>query len=273
MKIVFFGSGERARVCLRKLIQEKYDVVEFAPSNPNLSKFINKIKSIEPDLIILCGYNKIVKKELIDIPKLGIINLHGGMLPRYRGTAPINWQIINGELLVGCCILYVEEGIDTGNILVEEFFLLQEDDTAQDVINQQLLLFPEMLIKAISRVKKGWKGEKQNDSAAHYYTRRYPEDSEILWDKMTGDQVHNLIRAMVGPYPRAFTFDIGFKLEINSSMSYNKKITGTPGRVIRFIDGYALVTCKEGAVLINNIGIDGTVKPAKLRLKIGDKLS
>ena len=294
MKIVFFGNGVRALACLDRLFEEKMDVcalvlhekkdvaldVRFAtlgeiynPKNPNSKEFVKTIQSLEPDLIILSGYNKIVKKDLINIPKLGMINLHGGKLPEYRGTAPINWQIINGEIVGGCCVLYVDEGIDTGNILVQEFFRISEHDIAQDVVNKQLSLFPDMLVRAIKLVEDGYDGYIQDEYEAHYYTRRYPDDSQIQWSIMSGDDVHNLIRAMHGDYPTAFCYLDDLLIKIWHSSSYREKITGTPGRVIKFIKGKALVTCKTGAVLIGGSVVDGDWKGIRNVLKIGDKLS
>ena len=141
MKIVYFSKGIRGATCLAHIIQagypveavigvspekeleslsQQYQFPVIYPEKLNTAETEKVLKGYQPDLFILSGYNKILKSIILGIPPQGTINLHGGKLPEYRGAAPINWQIINGETTGGCSIIYVDEGIDTGDIIAQE---------------------------------------------------------------------------------------------------------------------------------------------------------
>ena len=144
---------------------------------------------------------------MFDLPPLGTINLHGGKLPEYRGAAPINWQIINGETSGGCSIIYVDEGIDTGDIIAQEIYPIEAHDTHASILEKTLEIFPRLLIQVLEQIENGTvKAQKQDPHAGSYYIRRYPSDSEINWDRLTDIQVHNLVRGMFGPYPGGIFF-------------------------------------------------------------------
>ena len=168
MKIIYFGNNPRGYRCLETILDSGFQVSAlvvhhktqvsssyslcglarqlkipvFDPLNVNDPEFIETLKIIKPDLFVLSGYNPILKKEILAIPSKGSINLHGGRLPQYRGGSPINWQIINGEKQGACSILFVDEGIDTGDLLIEEFYEIGPDETAGEIILKTLEIFP-----------------------------------------------------------------------------------------------------------------------------------
>lgn len=279
MRIIYFGNGIRGLKCLEELIRAKEEIVAvighpgnksdviklaenlsipfFQPVRVNAPEFVNTLRKIEGELFILSGYNQILKSELIHLPKRGCINLHGGKLPDYRGVAPINWQIINGEKEGGCCILYVDEGIDTGDIIIQKQYEISCKDTSRDIINKQLLLFPRMLLSVIERMKKGEvRGIPQDKEKGMYYRRRYPHDGLIKWGVMSSIEVYNLIRALVDPYPNAFTFLKGRKVMIKKAKEIDPPTCGVPGRLsIKKSEG-VVVGCKDKGIMILEVAFE-----------------
>src|SRR3972149_12299967 len=142
MRIIFAGKGERGQMCLDYLIKHNYrpillvgqftkthGIKVFQTTNINSDKSFNYLKRLNPELLILASFTQILKKRLLDLPQKGTINLHGGRLPQYRGASVLNWQIINGEPKIGISIIFVDEGIDTGDIISQATFPLKPKDT------------------------------------------------------------------------------------------------------------------------------------------------
>jgi len=294
MNIVYFSKGVRGSRCLAHILDAGYDVkaVVGVSKEDSLEKlgqqhdfpiiFLDKLNTPEtvkvleaynPDLFILCGYNKILKSLIINIPPLGTINLHGGKLPEYRGAAPINWQIINGETTGGCSIIYVDEGIDTGDIIAQEIYPITAEDTHASVLEKTLNIFPPLLETVLQQIESGSvKAAKQDLLAGQYYSRRYPRDSHIDWKTMDDIQVNNLVRGMHGPYPAAFTNLGDTKIEIHKTKLLNESINGTPGRVPQKRGKDVIVLAKNRGLLIEKISVDEKeIDPADL-IKIGDDL-
>ncbi len=294
MKIIYFGNGTRGIRCLEELLNmdckiqavighhDNCDLILFAgnmalpvlcPEKVNDPLFLDQLSKYQPDLFVLAGYNKILKKEIISIPRFGSINLHGGKLPDYRGVAPINWQIIRGEKEGGCCIISLDEGIDTGDILIQEFYEIGINDTAQTIVNKQLDLFPSMLRKVVQKIETGQiKGIKQNPLEGAYFTRRYPGDGLISWKTMSAGQSHNMIRALTGPYPPAFCYYNGKKYYILGSKLLEEKIMGVPGRIaLRRKEG-TVVIAKDHGILLTHISTETGNCPLST-FKLGDNLN
>lgn len=267
MNIVYFAKGQRGLECLKALYKSRHEVkvVVMREKDDDIEKlakgrselFVGDIfKTVSADIYVLAGYNRIVKSPVLNAPKYGVINLHGGKLPEYRGCAPINWQLINGEEVGGCCIHYVDEGIDTGDIILQQLHHIFFEDTHQDIINIQLKLFPKMLLDVLDRIENGAvRQRKQDTGGACYYTRRYPEDSQINWND-TALNTYNLIRAMAGPYPHAFTFYDGRKVCIDKAAWLTEKIVGKPGRIVFRRDNGLVVCCKDKAILVQEMSYD-----------------
>ena len=281
MKIAYFSKGTRGVRCLDHILKAGYQVTvvigvaqeedldnlsrEYGfpiiyPEKLNSNDTARILETYNVDLFILCGYNKILKQLIIDIPPLGTINLHGGKLPEYRGAAPINWQIINGETTGGCSIIYVDEGIDTGDIIAQEIYTITPDDTHASVLKKTLTIFPPMLENVLGQIEKGTvTAVKQDPDEGGYYQRRYPRDSRIDWLSMDDVQVHNLVRGMHGPYPAAFTNHGDTKIEIEVTRLLDETITGIPGKVDLKPGVGVIVFAKNRGILIKQISVDGKV--------------
>lgn len=284
MKTVYFANGIRGRRCLEAMLAAQEEVVAvvghpgekaevlchaeeaglatYQPEKVNSPAFVAEMRRLEPDLFVLSGYNRILRPEIIALPALGCINLHGGRLPEYRGCAPINWQIINGETVGGCCVLFVDEGIDTGDIISQAYYDILDTDTSQDIVNKQLELFPAMLLQAMSDIRKGVvKATPQDKTAGCYYTRRYPRDGLIRWDTMGAAYVCNLVRSLADPYPNAFTFYRGKKVRIRKARRLSPSIKGVPGRLPLKRPEGIVVCCGDEAILVTEVALEDSGTP------------
>ncbi|MDH5543456.1 MAG: methionyl-tRNA formyltransferase [Nitrospinota bacterium] len=304
MKTIYFGNGERGLRCLEEICQNGYlpeavvvhpapaselennlirrfaislNLPVYAPASVNKSPFIDEISSKQPDLMILSGYGKILKKEILSIPRLGTINLHGGLLPKYRGGSPINWQIINDEKKGGCAIIFVDEGIDTGDIIVQETYEIGSEDTAGDIYVKTLEIFPRLLVNTLEDIaNERIKREKQNSSDGSYYKKRYPEDSRIFWETMSARQIYNFIRALNGPsLPGAFTYLENEKIVVLKSKLTGNKSDRIPGEILGKSGEGVIVSCLDEDLLILEVscGDNGNVLPAVKKLDLaGNRL-
>jgi len=294
MKIVYFSKGIRGSTCLEHILKagfcigavvgieqedevdclaEQYDFPVFFLNKINSPRSVSQLVKLEPDLFVLSGYNKILKLPVIEIPRMGTINLHGGKLPEYRGAAPINWQIINGETTGGCSIIYVDEGIDTGDIIAQEIYPIEAVDTHSSILKKTLEIFPRLLEQVLEQVENGTvQSHKQDPLAGNYFSRRYPGDSKINWIGMTDVQVYNLVRGMHGPYPAAFTYRCDTKVEIDRTGLMEKTIIGNPGRIAQKLGNQVVVFAKNRGLVIVEITVDGEKKDPSTFFKIGDDL-
>ncbi len=255
MRILFAGNKERGVSCLDALVANGYEVVSvlahdspagqslvdastrqgipvLRPKNVNHPDVIVQLSMFAPDLTVLAGYGQIVRQAFISIAALGCVNLHGGKLPQYRGSSPMNWALINGESSFTLSIIAVDAGVDTGDVLNERTFPIADDDTIVQLQETANRAFPEMLVEVVAQIETGTLvRRKQDESLAAYYPLRFPDDGLILFDLHTAEQIHNRIRALTDPYPGAFTFLKGMRVALLSSQLAKRLYFGEPGRV------------------------------------------
>ena len=280
MKILFAGNKERGITCLNALMLSGHDIVAviahpdskklgttndftmnakinghllFQPVDINQPEFINKIRSLSPELIVLAGYSQIVKEDFIHIAQYGCINLHGGKLPKYRGSSPMNWALINGEREISLSIIKVDIGVDTGDILLERTVPISDNDTIADIQNIANSIFPEMLTQVVNNIQQEkTQYRKQDESLASYYPLRFPDDGLILWDQLTAQQIHNRIRALTYPYPGAFSYLNGERVKLLRSSLTKTNYYGEPGRIYRKTNFGLLVCASDRCLWIQN---------------------
>ena len=298
MRIVFFGKGKRGLVCLQKLRLQKENVLlvicqhsdpslhsfeEFAkesnieifsPADPNEASAINKLESMDVDLFILAGYGMILGKRCLSIPKMHCINLHGGKLPEYRGSSPMNWALMKGEKEVGISIIEVDSGIDTGFILAETSREIDSDTTIADLHQWANEQFPELLQSVITKIKEGsLLLRKQDDALACYYPRRFTEDGFILWDQINCIDAHNKIRALTEPYPCAYSYLGDRKIKFISSKIPASSFRGEAGRIYRKSNGCFLIGTQDQALWITKALFTDDESSAYTQLNVYDRLS
>ena len=221
----------------------------YAPANINHPLWVAKIKKMNPDFIFSFYYRDMVGKDILGIPAKVCINLHGSLLPKYRGRCPLNWAVINGEKETGVTLHYMTEKPDNGDILAQEKFAIGTNDTAKDVHMNATRAAAKLLKAALPKLRKGTlKAVKQDEKKATYFGGRKPEDGAIDWGK-TASEVRNLVRAVTRPYPGAFSF-LGEKKYIFWDVSEARGAAKAfPGTVLSV--NPLTIACGKGAVTVN----------------------
>lgn len=302
MKIVFMGTPDFAVPSLKKMI-EKFNVsaIVTQPDKPSGrgkkvsispikevglsneipifqpqkirtdSVIINKLKEIEPDFIIVVAYGQILTKEILDIPKLGCICLHASLLPMYRGSAPINWCLINGEIKTGNTTILMDTGIDTGDMLMRSEVEISESMTAGELYNLLKINGAELLEETINGIITGKICVvKQPNDGSSYVKMLNKQMAKIDWND-SSINIHNLIRGLsswpyknINSWPTAYTYykDIPFK--IFKSKSLEADIINPPGYIIDANDEGIKVATKNGILIIEILQFPGG-KPLEVK--------
>jgi len=218
----------------------------YAPENINHPVWINRIRAMAPDLIFSAYYRDLVKQEILDIPRCGAVNLHGSLLPKYRGRVPINWAIINGETETGVTLHYMTAKADAGDIIDQEKVAISDDDTAKSLFLKAVAAAKTMLKRTLPLLAQGKAPRKtQNEAEATTFGGRKPADGEIDWNK-SAREVRNLVRAVTRPYPGAFSFLGDRKCFFWSVKTVANTADAAPGTVIS--SNPLVIACGKDAI-------------------------
>lgn len=172
----------------------------------NIHEYQDYLSDLKPELIVVIGWYYIIPKNILNIPRKGSIAIHASLLPKYRGNAPLVWAMINGEKQTGISLFYLEGGIDEGDIITQESFKIEENETIRDILLKAENASVKIIDIETQKVLDGTsKRIKQNHSKATYFPKRTPQDGEIDW-KWESSKINRFIRAQTKPYPGAFTF-------------------------------------------------------------------
>ncbi|MCK9418394.1 MAG: formyltransferase [Nitrospirae bacterium] len=195
-------------------LARKYDIPVHSPESVYTSDWIERIRSWTPDLILSFYYRNMIHEDILSIPRLGAFNMHGSLLPKYRGRAPINWAILNGERSTGVTLHHMVKQADAGDIVDQEAVPIGPEDTARDVFGKCVKAARLVIERQIGPLTSGTAQRRtQDESQATKFVGRKPEDGRIDWTR-SADEIYNLVRAVTQPYPGAFTMVNGKKLLI-----------------------------------------------------------
>ncbi len=248
------GRGRKLSPTPTKLVSEEFNIPVLQPDTVKADEFLKEIRDLDPDLIVVTAYGKILPKSLLELPPHGCINVHASLLPGYRGAAPINWAIVRGEKVAGVTTMQMDEGMDTGNMLLKKQTPIEDNDTGETLTKRLSVIGAELLIETIKRLKEGTlTAEKQDDTKASYAPMLKREDGLIDWNKPS-KEIRNLIRGML-PWPGAFTHLGDKMLKIYSAKSALSK--GNPGEVLSSVKGVLEVGCGEGSLVVSELQIEG----------------
>ena len=179
----------------------------------NNEEFIKEIKELNPDIICVVAYGKILPKEILDIPKYGCINVHGSLLPKYRGAAPIQWAIINGEKTTGITTMYMDIGMDTGDMILKEEVEIGEDETTGELWGRLSKIGGTLLVKTINLIEKGKAPREKQGEDYTVAPMLSKEMAQIDWNKKSSKDIKNLVRGL-DPIMGAYTFINNKKIKI-----------------------------------------------------------
>lgn len=229
-------------------------------------EFINKIKDMNPDLIVVVAYGKILPKEILDIPKLGCINVHGSLLPKYRGAAPIQWSILNGDKVTGVTTMFMDVGMDTGDMILKREVTIDDNETTGELWDRLSKIGGELLVETVKSVENGTAPRiKQGDdfSLAPMLNK---EMSKIDWENKTAMEIKNLVRGL-NPIMGAYSYYEGkkikfWKVEVYSDEQILQKFPELEEYKDRFLD------LPEGTVLFSDSKIGLYIKAKEGNLKV-----
>lgn len=278
------GRGRKILPSPIKKIALSRGITIFQPENINKEESIKKIKEFNPDLILVVAYGQILSKDILNIPRMGCVNIHASLLPKYRGASPINWTIINGEEETGITFIFMNEKVDAGDIIYQQKITIFPDETYGELNKRLSNLSAGIINKLLKEIKNGKiKRIPQEKQLATYTKKMSKEDGEIIWSNK-GEKIYNLIRGTT-PYPGAFTYYKGKKLKITmASFLYNyqnelKLDFATEGRVVEIEkDAIFISTGDRGIIKILKVVPSGAKEMAAqqfvngYKIKVGDIL-
>ncbi len=310
MNILFMGSPEIAVPSLKGILESSHRVVGVvaqpdkpggrglelhAPALARFAKehglplfqpekirknpeFLETVKGLKPDVIAIAAYGKILPKEILDLPPHGCINVHFSLLPKYRGAAPLQWALINGEEETGVTIFRLKDGpVDSGPILLQKKVMVHDEDNAEILGHRLAVIGAELLIETLDGLADGsLEAIPQNDREASHAPLLKKEDGHVDWTRKA-KAVWGQIRGMT-PWPGAFTSFKGKRLKIHAAEIVEHPKKGAVGEVVEVTDEGFQVTCGQGTLLIKELQLEGGKRLAAdvfLKghpLSVGDKL-
>lgn len=229
----------------------------YQPENLKGEAVYETIAAIAPDFIVVSAYGKILPKCILDIPKYGCVNLHGSLLPRYRGAAPIQWSVINGDKTTGVTTMLMDTGLDTGDILLVSETQIGEEETAGELFERLAALCPELLIKTLKALEEGSVQPVKQDNEKATYVSVLTKDMAVIDWNDTAENIHNKVRGMA-PWPVAKTSYNSKLLKIFACRINDKNFSGIPGEVI-VKDSEIIVICGNNtSVSISELQLEGS---------------
>ncbi len=214
----------------------------------NNTEFIEEIKKLKPDVICVVAYGKILPKEILDIPEKGCINVHGSLLPEYRGAAPIQWAVLNGDKKTGVTTMYMDVGMDTGDIILKEEVTIGDDETTGELWDRLSKIGGKLLVKTLKQIEDGIAPrEKQGDNFT-MAPMLNKDMAKIDWENKTAQEIKNLVRGL-NPIMGAYTFLNGkkikfWKVDISENIGYD------PENIKIFRNGTVLVSDQRDGLFI-----------------------
>jgi methionyl-tRNA formyltransferase len=246
------GRGKKMAFSPVKEVAVKHDIKVFQPEKLKDDRdAVEYLKELSPDFIIVVAFGQILTKEVLDIPKYGCINLHASLLPMYRGAAPINWVVVNGEKKSGNTTMLMDVGLDTGDMLLKDEVEITENMTAGELHDILMARGGNLLIETIEGLANGTiKGIKQEGETC--YAKMLSKDTgKISWDN-SAREIHNLIRGL-NPWPIAHTTYKNENMKIYQSEVLSEDSNKEPGTIISVNKTGMKVSCKEGVLLVKKV--------------------
>ena len=241
----------------------RYDIPAVTPGDPNMPEFAQTIRALAPDFLFSFYYKLMLKAPVLALPKRGALNMHGSLLPHYRGRVPVNWAIIHGERETGATLHYMTEKPDAGPVVDQQAVPILRDDTAAEVMRKITCAAEVTLHRALPKLIAGTAAATPQDLAqGGYFGARRPEHGRIDWSQ-PAQAIHNLIRAVAPPYPGAYTTLLGKPARLLRSRMVGTQPIASPPALL--CDGQAFhVVCGDGGTLrILDLELDGqAIAPA-----------
>ena len=287
MKVVFMGTPDIAAICLKKLLDDKFDIAAvytqpdrpknrgmkltfspvkelalaaqipvFQPESFREEETLQQLQALEPDVIAVVAYGRILPRSVLDIPQKGCVNIHASILPAYRGSAPYQWAVLDGLKETGVTAQHMVLKMDAGDVIDVAKTSIGPDETAGELLDRLAVLGAELLSKTLSDIRSGCvRRTPQDESQATYAPMLDKSMSPIDWTK-TATQVHNHVRGL-NPWPVATAQIAGKHFKIYSTVVLDKDTDAQPGTVLALTKTGLQVACGSGAVEIRVLQAEG----------------
>lgn len=287
MRVVFMGTPDFSVPTLEKIIEEKHQVVAvvtqpdkpkgrgkavqfppvkeiaiaheipvYQPIKVKEEAFINVLRELKPDVIVVVAFGQILPKEILDMPPYGCINVHASLLPKYRGAAPIQWAVINGEKESGVTTMYMDVGLDTGDMLMKTKVILEDDETGGSLHDKLAAVGGDLLLETLAKLEAGIiTREKQDDSQSNY-AKMLDKNLGLIDFNEPADVIERLIRGL-NPWPSAYTGLKGKTLKIWKANVVQKEYQGNNGEIVELTKDSMIVKTGKGALELLELQIEG----------------
>ncbi len=250
-----------------KALELGLEVIEV--ENLGSPEFEEKLKAEDVDLFVVVAF-RVLPKSILEIPKIGSVNLHASLLPKYRGAAPIHWAVINGEEETGCTVFFLNEKVDTGNIILQKKMPISDNETTGDVYNRLMIEGSEALLEAINQIEQqSYELKAQDDLKATSAPKLFNENTKLNFHK-EAKEVHNQIRGL-SPFPAAWAMLNDEKIKFYKSV-LGPFVNADPGDFFEK-DGKLLIGCREGTVEILELQLSGKKRMSAVDFLNGYKVA
>lgn len=253
------GRGKKMVFPVVKEKALEHNIKVYQPVKVRDSAFVEILKELEPDVIVVVAFGQILSEDILNIPKYGCINVHGSLLPKYRGAAPIQWSVINGEELGGITTMYMAKGLDSGDMILKAEEKITEDDTYGSLYERLSFIGAELLIETLDLLEKGEAVRIPQDDDEATLAPMITRDMEhIDWNNNSRD-ISNLIKGL-NPQPTAYTMYKDEKLKIWFAEAENTEYSGEIGEIVDVRKKDFVVKTKDGAVAVKEVQAQGGKK-------------
>lgn len=261
------GRGHEVSFTPVKELALKYDIEVLQPVKVREPEFIAKLKGLAPDVIVVAAFGQILPKDLLDMPPLGCINVHFSLLPKYRGAAPIQYSIINGEKETGITIMYMDEGIDTGDIILQRAIPIEKEETAGSLFDKMAVLGGELIIEALQQLGEGKAVRTpQNHEVATYYKMINKEMGRLDFHQ-SAEGLERLIRGL-SPWPSAYTYLDGKTLKLwragvePEAAGAKEALESQPGEIAQLRKDALVIKTGDGFLVVKELQLEGKKRMA-----------
>ncbi|HZJ76908.1 MAG TPA: methionyl-tRNA formyltransferase, partial [Oscillospiraceae bacterium] len=249
----------------------KHNISIFQPDTLKDVGVIKNIERLNPDIIVVVAYGQILPEEILQIPKYGCVNVHASLLPKYRGAGPINWVIINGENRTGITTMYMDTGLDTGDILLKKEIKIGKNETAGELHDRLMNLGAEVLDETIKLIETGkTQPIPQNHNEASYAPMLTKKLGKIDWSK-PAEEIRNLIRGTI-PWPTSYTAYDGKTMKVWKSSVVHNNRGEKPGEILEVKKDCILVATGKGLLSIEELQFSGRKRMNVSQYLIGNNI-
>lgn len=287
MKVVFMGTPDFSVATLEKIVEAGHEVLAvvtqpdrpkgrgkavlytpvkekalelslpvYQPTKVRDEEFVEVLRQLNPDVIVVVAFGQLLPKSILDLPKYGCINIHASLLPKYRGAAPIEWSIIDGEKETGVTIMYMAEGLDTGDMILKGVIPIEKDDTGGSLRSKLSILGGNLLVEALKQLEDGTAHrEVQDDSLSNYAVKLEKSLGHIDFSK-SAEEIERLIRGL-NPWPSAYTSLDGKTLKIWNANVIDENSDGYNGEIIEVTKDSIVVKTGKGALALKELQLEG----------------